>query len=429
MTHCELVGRRTVAVLATLVLVGSVSSRAGASGFALRESSARLMATTFAGSAALAEDATTGFYNVAGLTRIREISLAATITDYLLTGEFEATSSTNFGMPVTGERTVDPSRDAYVPSVHAAYRLHDRWVLGLGLTVPFGLESKYPADSVVRYLATKSILSTYNINPMIAYRINEQWSVGVGFNAQYLEAKLEQKFQLPPDPNDADILVRLSDWGFGANAGVLFEPSDRARFGVSYRSQISFDLSGPVQLGGFPGLTDGKVDSSVTMPDNVTASAVVYVLPELALLGSLTWTNWSVFDQLDATFDNGLPPLTIEENFRDTWFGALGASYDINRMWSVRMGFAFDQAAVSDKHRTVRIPDTNRWLLGAGVGIQPLDEIVFDFGYMHIFAEDGSINETALQPGSPNVRGNIRDSRGDLIAFQVTYNFGPPAPF
>src|SRR5690606_14312937 len=148
------------------------------------------------------------------------------------------------------------------------------WVIGLGLTVPFGLETKYPADSVVRYIATKSTLVTYNINPMIAYRINDEWSVGVGFNAQYAEAKLEQKFQLPPNP-DADILARLSDWGCSANAGVLWEPSERARFGLSYRSQISYDLSGPVQVAGLEPIGDGTADASVTLPDSVTASAVV----------------------------------------------------------------------------------------------------------------------------------------------------------
>lgn len=421
MKRYRLLSYRTVTIFAVL-LIGGTPQRADASGFALRESSARLMATTFAGSAALAEDATTGFYNVAGLTRIGDISLSATITDYLLGGEFTATSSTNFGMPVSGVRTVDPGRNAYVPSVHAAYRLNDRWVIGLGLTVPFGLETKYPADSVVRYIATKSTLVTYNINPMIAYRINDEWSVGVGFNAQYAEAKLEQKFQLPPNP-DADILARLSDWGFGANAGVLWEPSERARFGLSYRSQISYDLSGPVQVAGLEPIGDGNADASVTLPDSVTASAVVSVLPELQLLASVTWTYWSVFKQLDATFSNGLPPLTIKENFQDTWYGALGANYALTDAWSVRMGFGFDQSAVSEKNRTVRIPDTNRWLLGAGVGFQPFDEIVVDVGYMHIFVEDGSINETALQPGSANVQGRLTDSHGDLIAFQVTYNW------
>ena len=156
----------------------------------MNESSARLMGTAFAGTAALAEDATTGYFNVAGLTRIRQGSVAGTVTGYLLNLDFHGSSATVAGQPVFGATDVDPTRNAAVPSFHAAWRLSDRWVAGFGATAPYGLEIKYPSDSVVRFVATKSEVKTYNLNPMLAYRINRQWSIGAGFNAQYLQAKL-----------------------------------------------------------------------------------------------------------------------------------------------------------------------------------------------------------------------------------------------
>jgi long-chain fatty acid transport protein len=217
--------------------------------------------------------------------------------------------------------------------------------------------------------------------------------------------------------------VRLNNWAYGANFGILFEPSEMARFGINYRSQISYSLSGPAKVSGIPGIKSGNVESSVTVPDTVTASAVVNVLPELQLLGNLTWTHWDVFDQLEATFDNGLPNLVIWEDFRDTWNAALGANYDITKEWAVRMGFAFDQSPVTDNNRTVRLPDANRWFLSAGVGFHLTDDIVFDLGYMHVFIEDGTVNETDEQPGNANIRGNYTGGRADLFAFQGTYNF------
>lgn len=128
----------------------------------------------YAGTAALAEDATSGYYNVAGLTRIKQGSVVGTVTGFLLTLDFHPTSSTVYGQPVSGSTGVDPTRNVLVPSFHAAWRLDERWVLGFGVTAPYGLELKYPSDSVVRYVATKSELLTYNFNPMIAYRINDQ---------------------------------------------------------------------------------------------------------------------------------------------------------------------------------------------------------------------------------------------------------------
>lgn len=427
MTQSSVATRPWAVVALAALLVGALpAARAHASGFALNEASARLMGTAYAGSAALAEDATTGYYNVAGLTRIKQGSLAGTITGYLLALDFEATSATDYGMPVSGGRDVDPTRDAVIPTFHAGYRLHEDWVVGLGVTVPYGLEIKYPASSAVRYVATKSQLLTYNVNPMIAYRITDQWSVGAGFNAQYLEAKLEQKVRIPPpfpNPHDGDLFVRLNNWAYGANFGILFEPCEVARVGINYRSQINYSLSGPTKVSGIPGIKSGDVESDVTVPDTVTASAVVNALPGLQLLGNLTWTHWDVFDKLEATFNNGLPDLIILEDFRDTWNAAIGANYDFTKEWALRMGFAYDQSPVTDNNRTVRLPDANRWFLSAGVGFHLTDDIVFDLGYMHIFFEDGTVDEADEQPGNAVIRGNYSGGRGDLISFQGTYNF------
>ncbi|MEO8603886.1 MAG: OmpP1/FadL family transporter [bacterium] len=415
---------RAVVGLLTACICALAPARVLASGFALNEENAKLMGMAFAGTAALAEDATSGYYNVAGLTRIKQGSFAGTVTGYLLNLDFQATSSDVYGQPVSGTAAVDPTRNAVVPSFHAAWRLDDRWVLGFGVTAPFGLETKYPADSVVRYVATKSVLATYNFNPMIAYRINEQWSVGAGFNAQYAQAKLEQKIAIPiPMARDGDILVKPDDWSFGANCGILFEPTPDMRFGVGYRSQISYTLGGSATVRNIPGFKSGSVKADLTLPDSVTASAVIGVLPKLQLLGDLSWTHWSVFHELDGTFNNGLPNLMVAEDFRDTWRASLGFNYDITDAWAVRMGGAFDQSPVTNSTRTVRVPDSNRWLLGLGAGYHLTKSLIVDFAYLHVFFDGGPVSETAQVPGAPNIQGEYTNGAGDLLALQLTYNF------
>ena len=416
--------RGVVGVLLIAWVGALMPVRVLASGFALNEESGKLMGMAFAGTAALADDATSGYYNVAGLTRIKQGSFSGTVTGYLLNLDFHATSSTVFGQPVSGSTDADPTRNTAVPAFHAAWRLADRWVIGLGVTVPFGLEIKYPADSVVRYVATKSELLTYNINPAIAYRINEQWSVGAGFNAQYAQAKLEQKVAIPvPMAPDGDILVKPDDWAFGANCGILYEPTPDMRFGVNYRSQISYSLGGGATVRNVPLFKSGRMTADLTLPDSVTASALIGILPNLQLLGDLSWTHWSVFHELQAMFNNGLPDLTIPEDFRDTWRASLGFNYDITDAWAVRMGGAFDQSPVTNSTRTVRIPDSNRWLLGLGAGYHLTKSLIVDLGYLHIFFDGGTVNETAQVLGAPNVQGIYTNGTGDLIALQVTYNF------
>jgi long-chain fatty acid transport protein len=346
------------------------------------------------------------------------------VTGFLLNLDFHATSATAFDQPVSGARNLEPTRNAVVPSFHAAWRLNERWVLGFGVTAPYGLEIKYPGNSAVRYVATKSELVTYNLNPMIAYRITDQWSIGAGFNAQYAQAKLEQKVDIPlPGFPDGDIFVKPSAWGWGANVGVLYEPTTTMRFGVAYRSQINSTLSGLAKVRNVPGFKSGSIDAELNLPDTVTASGLVPVLPGLQLVGDVSWTHWAVFNQLRGTFNNGLPDLVVDENFRDTWRGSLGFNYAISDAWAVRMGGTFDQSPVTNSNRTVRIPDSDRWLLGVGTGYHLTESLVIDFAYLHIFFDGGTVNDTAQVPGSPNVRGVYNNGTGDLLALQVSYNF------
>ncbi len=357
------------------------------------------------------------------MSRTKQGSFVGTSEGYIVGLDFDASSSTVYDKPVSGATHVGPGRDAWVPSFFAAWRLHPRWVIGLGVTAPFGLEVYYPSNSVTRYVATKSNLLTYNVNPNIAYRINDQWSVGVGFNAQYFQAKLEQKILIPlPVNRDGDLFVKLDNWGWGANAGVLYEPTDDLRFGLAYRSQINFDLGGPAHVADVPGVKNGHVTADVTTPDNVDFSAVYQVLPKLQLLGDLQWTHWDVFKELQADFNNGLPQYKILEDFRDTWSFGLGANYQITPEWVARFGWGFDQSPVTDNNRTVRLPDSNRWLISAGVGYQLLQSLAIDFGYLHAFFDGGTVNETDELPGNANVKGSYFTS-GDVVGLQITYNF------
>jgi long-chain fatty acid transport protein len=105
------------------------------------------------------------------------------------------------------------------------------------------------------------------------------------------------------------------------------------------------------------------------------------------------------------------------------WRASLGFNYDLTARWSVRMGGAYDQSPVTDANRTVRIPDSDRWFLGAGVGYRLTDSLVVDFGYLHIFFAGGTVDQTAQQPGAPTISGTYDNGTGDLLALQVAYNF------
>jgi long-chain fatty acid transport protein len=421
--------RASGAVVAALLLAPEA---ARGSGFQINEHSARLTGTAYAGTAALAEDASMGFFNPAGITRVNGGSVAGTLTVIDATIDLQATSASTFGtIQVTGpggSTEADGGTTVPVPSLHVAQRISDQWVAGFGLTAPYGAKVNYPDDSVVRYVATLTQLVTYNLNPYVAYEPVEGFSIGVGFNAQELRAHLNQKLYSPV--GDVNAIIFAKDWTYGWNAGLLYECDETTRVGFAYRSQMSHTVTGPVDVYVPNGnVNRGDVRAGITFPDTYTLSGVLGLgllglSEDVQLAGDLVFTHWARFQKLSASFDPPvLPQDSVFEDFRDTWRGSLGAIWRPDDRWTLRAGTGFDQSPVSDISRTVRVPDSNRVFLALGFGYRVWEKIYVDFGYLHAFFKSGTVDETNQTPDASNIQGRYDDNRADVFAFQVTYDW------
>jgi long-chain fatty acid transport protein len=144
-----------------------------------------------------------------------------------------------------------------VPNLFYTHRFANKWSAGIGITAPFGLVTEYDDGWVGRYYALKSDLATLNINPSVAYKINDQWSIGVGVSFQRVEAELtrpstgeQPSINVPGTPPtlsqnlDGTAIIEADDWGYGANVGLIFEPMAGTRLGLHYRSQIDHTARG-----------------------------------------------------------------------------------------------------------------------------------------------------------------------------------------
>ena len=173
--------------------------------------------------------------------------------------------------------------------------------LGMGINAPFGLKTEYEPSWAGRIDAIESELKTININPTIAYTVNEMISIGAGLQIQHAEVTLTQDRQ-----SAAALIGDLSgdDWGFGATLGILVEFSEATRFGLGYRSQIGHTLEGDFTAGG--ALVD-TVTADLTTPDQVTAGVYHDINDQFAVMGEIGWTNWSTFDEIRVKFDGGGP--------------------------------------------------------------------------------------------------------------------------
>ncbi len=410
---------------------------ASAAGFALKEQSSSAQGNSFAGATAGAEDVTYMFFNPAGLTRLDDEHQAALVVSYILPqAELQGASGRDLaGAPVTGTTTGDAGEGAIVPAAYFLWSLSPDLKLGLGVNAPFGLKTEYDTGWVGRYHATESELKTININPNVAYRLNERISVGAGLQIQYVEATLSQAIDINTIsggavPADGSVEVTGDDWGYGFNLGVLFELSESTRIGAAYRSKISstlkgtgdFTLPGGATPADFLGaFADTGVSAKFTSPD--TASVGVYhdLSPELAVMAEAAWTGWSSFDVLRVQFDNPVQPDSVTiEDWDDSWFFALGATWRPNEQLALRGGIAYDQTPIPDATRTPRIPGNDRTWVSLGLGYEVTPGFSLDAGYTHIFVDDSAV--TLNQGGSLELNASYENSV-DIVTVQAVLKF------
>jgi long-chain fatty acid transport protein len=436
----------------TLGLLSISSNNLSAGGFLLFEQGVKGLGNAFAGGSAIAEDASTIFFNPAGITRLSGSQFEVAAHYINPQAEFDDEGSTVSpalpvvgGTPLTGGDGGDGGVAAVVPNFYFAQQITDKFHAGIGINVPFGLETKYNKNWVGRYHAVKSDVLTIDINPTVAYRVNKWFSFGGGISAQYIDAELTNAVDFgtigfiggaPTLPQTLDGFVKLEadDWGWRWNVGILIEPNENLRFGLSYRSNIDYTLEGdakfdtpagaePIAAGAGLVNTDAKAD--IELPGHASLSAYWRLHPKFAIMADIFWTNWSTLDDLPVELDTGTDVITTLD-WEDTFRYAFGANYYVNENWTLRGGIAYDETPIPDaKRRTPRVPGEDRIWTTLGLGYRFSDHISLDLAYAHLFVDDPKIRKTGLET-EDITRGALRgeyEASVDIISVQIGIKF------
>lgn len=420
-----------------------------AAGFALNENSASGLGTAFAGGAASGEDASTVFYNPAAMTRVTGTQMVVGLHGVMPNVKFNNQGSSTVGGPLTGGNGGDPGKGVAVPNFYLVTDITPNIKYGFGVSVPFGLITQYDGDWVGRYQALKSVIKTIDLNPSLAYKVNDQVSLGAGFNAQYINAELSNALDFSticdgllgpaacagaginpvPQSQDGAADVSGNSWGYGYNLGVLFQFPTGTRVGLAYRSKIHQTLVGnasftnvPAAFAASPRFQSGGIKASLTLPDSMSLSTVQEIGDKWELLGDVTFTRWSYFNELRVRFDNGAPDAVTVENWRNTFRGSIGLAYRYNDFLKLRGGVGFDQSPVRGTFRTARIPDNNRKILAVGANYKVFKADSVDFAYQHLFFSDTPINNNQLATGGGQLIGTY-NTQVNILSLQYNHNF------
>jgi long-chain fatty acid transport protein len=417
-------------------LLALSATAAHAAGFYIQEQSVKGLGSAFSGSTTSLDDASTVYFNPAGMTKLEGPQINAGVHLLIPHGDLENTGSTidlNGPAPggvaaVTPASEDNPYDPTPVPNLYAAapfgFGGEEIW-LGLGVTAPFGLANDYGDDAFNRYDSIKTELLTVNVAPSIAYAPSDWFSIGGGIDVQYADAELTSAFYAGSEGRSS---LEGDDVSVGYNIGVLLRPLYDTEIGIHYRSAISHELDGDISVtgAGSPLANFSSTGSAdLDLPDIATFGIAHQATDRLRLMGQATWFGWNNFEDIDAELDN--PALTnpapIVQNYQTTWAFSVGAEYDLTPQWTIRGGYQFDETPTTDEYRTSRTPDGDRNWFSAGATYKWNEQLSFDLAATYIDVAEEEISVTrnnALFPATVNAD---TDGSVGIVAVGLNYKF------
>jgi long-chain fatty acid transport protein len=401
-----------------------VSSEGLAAGFRLpdQDSAALGMAGAFAGQA---DDAAAVWYNPAGMTRLDGTRMSGGVIGIYPT----LTHENNTVNPGT---TDVAQRDIHLPvHLYATHRVNDSFAVGIGINNPFGLSTDWNPESSTRYVATFSKVVTTEINPNVAYKLNDDLSVAFGIAYVKLRATLEKTVNviLPGPVLLGDHNFRLSGDGdgWGLNAAALYKAAPNVQVGLSYRSRIKIDVDGDAELTGGPAATSATGHTSITLPDLVQLGISYKASDKLTVNADLDYTLWSTFDRIAVTSNNPLFNATDEKQWHDVWCLRIGGQYKLSDQWKLRAGYVYDKSPVGEAYFDTRTPDADRQGITLGTGYAT-GNMTVDLAYMYLRFNKRTISNSLADddpnPFTPdNSLNGTYKSQAQLAGITIGYKF------
>lgn len=412
---------RFVALASTMLAAGA----AQAAGFYIQESSVSSLGAAFSNSTTGIKDASTIFFNPAGMTQLSGRQAQVGVHLLLPESDLTNTGSTFGGFPVGGGDGGNPYDPSPVPNAFfAAPILEDKTLWGgIGVSAPFGLANDYGNTWFGRYDSTETELTVINISPVLAYKVNEKFSIGGGVDISYADAELKSIATPAPGVTGTSTLEG-DDISVGYNLGVTYKPWDGTTFGAHYRSGIDHKLDGSISLAGTPG---GVADFSapgtagLSLPDIATFGVEQAIQPNWRVMGQLSWYGWNQFERIRAVTDAGVELQNQPQDYQNTLAFSVGTEYDFNDIWTGRLGYQYDPTPTTDSGRTTRTPDGNRNWFTAGATYNYSESMSFDFAAVYIDVGNETI-DVSRNGGAAQVSADT-EGRVGIISAALNYRF------
>jgi len=450
-----------------------ISSQIAAQGYYVDEQSAKRLGDAFSGGAAEANDASTAFYNPAGLSRIKQSELVANIglvysdlsVDASGTSLDQMTSlSTYTTTPLQGDGSPSITETVVIPSLYLAFPQYDQLAFGISINAPYASGTEFNNDFVGRYFSLESEITGINVGFMASLKLSDQLSIGGGVNMQHIQASIEQGINVAGYCSGAESLgltggnscaamgigapgssssdgyfkIKGNDLDYGFTVGVLYEFTEDTRVGLNFRSKIEHELEGTATFD-IPAnaeavlsaldanLTTHSTDGTVELvtPETLSLSVFHQISERWAVQADTNWTNWSRFKSIDVVLEDTGDVLSTPQNWNDSWRIAVGGSFKLNPQWLLRAGLAFEKTPIPDSTASLDFAFDDYKAISVGFSYEPSDTITIDAGLQHTmsFDRDTSQGNASIFGEAATTDANV-ENQFTSLAVGLRWKFG-----
>lgn len=363
------------------------------------------------------EDATTVYMNPAGMAFIDGPELEAGTTFEIL--QFEHSSPS--GTPTEGEKDVIPVPHFFYTTGNA---IDDRLSFGFGVDAPFGLMTEWDDQSFSQFHATVTELAVIEYNPVVAYRVTDNFALAAGVSFFDSIANLQKKVNVtalnrdlgegsPTSNQTGTQEIKADAWGIGYNFALYYEPTENHHFGATFRSKVSTQYKGRLRLTGltstsaavFGSTYETRTESKLTLPESIELG-YAYTPPtkKWTWETDFAWTGWdsvesTIYEWPEETNATRLAVLNaagvnpFPRDWKSTISVGTGFEYRLWEWLALRTGYYFYETPVPGDHFETSLPDANRHSFTGGVGFEKGD-FRLDAAYVLIKPEHRGINNT-----------------------------------
>lgn len=293
-----------------------------------------------------------------------------------------------------------------IPTFHYVSPKVDNFRFGLSIVSPAGLSKKW-SDAPASTTAKEFALQTIEINPTVAYMLNEQLSMAFGIRGIYSNGIVKNAYY--------EMEGKSFDWGY--NLAVTLKPNKDTNIALTYRSGVDLHLSGDTST------TATTINSGVKVLLPVPAIisfGVSHTFGDSTTLEAVLEHNvWSAYDKLDFDFDNATNETVLGgshvKNWKDTDTVRIGVTHTYEKVTAMA-GFAYDPSPIPNKTLGYDLPGSDSKIFSLGGRYDLTNSINVGLAGLVSLKDDREVNNSSIN-------GKFTNSHAYLLTAGLEYKF------